>query len=354
MSIEIGRRAFLRGTSLGTASLALGSCATLQQCHSRSPCRRAGTSTRWPPTIRSWSRIAARSPRMQALPSSDPRTWTNEAHIHLNHCRTALAPAAWHRATSYYFERICRKPAAWRTSCCRTGTGRRNRRAERVLATERWLAPRREPRRHVQQRDLDVAGLPRVLDPMLDDPVPDVASRLWGHRRPARALDSGPLESTPDTACTVRGGAWGRSCRRWTRFLDASRDARLSLGRVEHHAQSSEQHDQAWTNRKFTTSATRTGAGRGRRHRDGLYPIFSYQYDTPIPNISPRKARAAAPTVVGDSKAHKTRWRAWCSRGRSCAWTTSRASCAGAAAGGAGRAGAVGASPSVATRSSAR
>ncbi len=47
---------------------------------------------------------------MKALPTSDPRNWTNQALIHQNHCPHGnyfFFP--WHRAYIYYFEDICRQ-----------------------------------------------------------------------------------------------------------------------------------------------------------------------------------------------------------------------------------------------------
>jgi tyrosinase len=47
---------------------------------------------------------------MKALPSSDPRNWTNQALIHQNHCPHGnFFFFPWHRAYIYYFELICRE-----------------------------------------------------------------------------------------------------------------------------------------------------------------------------------------------------------------------------------------------------
>lgn len=46
---------------------------------------------------------------MRRLPETDPRSWTKQAEIHLNHCPHAnwfFLP--WHRAYLRYFEEICR------------------------------------------------------------------------------------------------------------------------------------------------------------------------------------------------------------------------------------------------------
>jgi tyrosinase len=47
---------------------------------------------------------------MKALPALDPRNWTEQAQIHLNHCpnnKWFLLP--WHRGYLYYFEEIYRE-----------------------------------------------------------------------------------------------------------------------------------------------------------------------------------------------------------------------------------------------------
>jgi tyrosinase len=70
------------------------------------------------PVRRNVSNLAATDPilktyaaaitKMKALPSSDPRNWTNQALIHFNHCphnNWWLLP--WHRWYLRYFEQIC-------------------------------------------------------------------------------------------------------------------------------------------------------------------------------------------------------------------------------------------------------
>lgn len=52
---------------------------------------------------------------MQALPAGDPRNWTKQAEIHLNHCPHGnwwFLP--WHRGYLLYFERICRKLSGYK------------------------------------------------------------------------------------------------------------------------------------------------------------------------------------------------------------------------------------------------
>jgi len=105
------RREFL-GTVLGGAGWAmLGSCATFQSCQqaiANRPVRRNITTlaSNHPIIAAYKSAITA----MKALPSSDPRNWTNQARIHNDHCphgNWLFLP--WHRAYLLYFERICRQ-----------------------------------------------------------------------------------------------------------------------------------------------------------------------------------------------------------------------------------------------------
>jgi len=59
------------------------------------------------PTLMAYQSAIA---QMKALPSSDPRNWTNQARIHFDYCphgNWLFLP--WHRAYLLYFERICRQ-----------------------------------------------------------------------------------------------------------------------------------------------------------------------------------------------------------------------------------------------------
>ncbi|MBI3705139.1 MAG: tyrosinase family protein [Rhizobiales bacterium] len=59
------------------------------------------------PTLNSYRKAVA---AMKALPSSDPRNWTKQAQIHLNHCPHGnwyFLP--WHRAYLHAFEKLCQQ-----------------------------------------------------------------------------------------------------------------------------------------------------------------------------------------------------------------------------------------------------
>jgi tyrosinase len=313
MSIEIGRRSFLRGTSLGTASLALGSCATLQQCQQQIAHR---------PTRRNIDTLAANDPilvayrsaitQMQALPSSDPRNWTNQAQIHQNHCphgNWLLLP--WHRAYLYYFERICRKLSGMADFALPYWDWSQNQHVPSAF----WppnagsLLDANRVATSSSAISTSLVG-PGVLDPMLDDPnFLTFASGAIGATDDQRVRStSGPLESTPHNSVHgFVGGDMGAFMSPldpifWTHHAMLDR-CWVEWNITRNHPNSN---DPAWTNRKFTDFCDENGAPvEVSVIETVLYPIFSYQYDTPIPNISPRKARAAAPTVVGDSKAQQ-------------------------------------------------
>jgi tyrosinase len=107
----VSRREFLKKASaFGAMSAAmwLGGCEGCQQQIANRPMRRniANLAANDPVIEAYKSAVSA----MKALPSSDPRNWTNQASIHLNHCPHQnwwFLP--WHRAYLLYFERICRK-----------------------------------------------------------------------------------------------------------------------------------------------------------------------------------------------------------------------------------------------------
>lgn len=100
------------GASSGTANLASPGQDTATQSVPQGPATR--------PVRRSVTGMASSNPilvayesaiaKMKALPSSDPRNWTNQARIHFDSCPHAnwlFLP--WHRAYLLYFERICRQ-----------------------------------------------------------------------------------------------------------------------------------------------------------------------------------------------------------------------------------------------------
>jgi tyrosinase len=110
----LSRRDLLRYTTLaaglGLASLplAFSSCesANTPHPHPTLPVRRDITT---PAAQQDIDTFKSAIIRMQQLPKTDPRNWTNQAAIHLNHCRHdswLLFP--WHTAYLYCLEEICR------------------------------------------------------------------------------------------------------------------------------------------------------------------------------------------------------------------------------------------------------
>lgn len=107
---DFSRRDFLRGgASLSALALlaATGGCEALRDAIRNRPIRRDVTTAAAANDVAIYGDAVA---AMKALPSSDPRNWTNQAEIHLNFCPHGnwfFLP--WHRAYLFYFERICRE-----------------------------------------------------------------------------------------------------------------------------------------------------------------------------------------------------------------------------------------------------
>jgi len=310
MGIEIGRRAFLRGTSLGTASLALGSCATLQQCQQQIANR---------PTRRNIDTLSPNDPilvayrsaitQMQALPSSDPRNWTNQAQIHLNHCphnNWLLLP--WHRAYLLYFERICRKLSGMADFALPYWDWSQNQHVPSAFwpPSAGSLLDSNRAATSASTISTSLVG-PGVLDPILNDPnfltfASGSIAATDDQRAPAAA---GPLEATPHNHVHgFVGGDMGAYMSPldpifWTHHAMLDRCwAEWNITRNHPNT-----NDSAWTNRKFTDFCDENGNPvEVSVIETVLYPIFSYQYDTPIPPLAPRGARVAEPTIVGNSK----------------------------------------------------
>lgn len=100
--------ALLKGSALGAGALALGGCESLLEKIRNRPVRRdLATLAANDPIIDTYKAAVS---AMKALPASDPRNWSNQADIHLNHCPHGnwyFLP--WHRAYLLYFEAICRQ-----------------------------------------------------------------------------------------------------------------------------------------------------------------------------------------------------------------------------------------------------
>ena len=83
----LSRREFLKGaTAFGALSLGIwmGGCESCQQQIAKRPRRRniANLAPNDPVIVAYKDAVSA----MKALPSNDPRNWTKQAEIHLNHC----------------------------------------------------------------------------------------------------------------------------------------------------------------------------------------------------------------------------------------------------------------------------
>lgn len=117
MELDLGlfsRRDFLREVAaFSAANLALwaGGCESCVQQIQNRPTRK-NIQELWDnnhsdPVITTYKNAVT---AMQALPSSDPRSWQGQMQIHLNKCihRNWLW-LPWHRVYLVYFERICRK-----------------------------------------------------------------------------------------------------------------------------------------------------------------------------------------------------------------------------------------------------
>lgn len=108
MRSKISRRDFIK--IFGYSGLALGTSLLLGGCENPIPRRvRRNIASLAPddPIIEIYKDAVN---AMKNLPASDPRSWTRQAQIHLDHCPHGnwfFLP--WHRAYLSYFERICRE-----------------------------------------------------------------------------------------------------------------------------------------------------------------------------------------------------------------------------------------------------
>src|SRR5579862_1642144 len=108
---QVSRRDLLKALgAFGAAGLTigLGGCEScVQQINNRPTRRNISNLAANDPIINAYKAAVA---AMKALPSTDPRNWTQQANVHYNHCPHGnwwFLP--WHRAYLLYFERICRK-----------------------------------------------------------------------------------------------------------------------------------------------------------------------------------------------------------------------------------------------------
>lgn len=111
------RREFIRNLSMGAALLALstGGCEAILEAIRKRPIRRRVNPSS-PESMAALEIYKAAITLMKGLPSSDPRSWNNQAGIHgtvtagflkCQHGTWFFLP--WHRAYLFYFEQICRE-----------------------------------------------------------------------------------------------------------------------------------------------------------------------------------------------------------------------------------------------------
>ena len=114
MDHDLSRRNFMKGAA-GLGALTIlgltGGCeifeATTKRIQNRPIRRNISSLAANDPIIQTYKDAVA---KMKALPMSDPRNWTKQAQIHLNHCpHNNWFFLPWHRGYLYYFEEICRE-----------------------------------------------------------------------------------------------------------------------------------------------------------------------------------------------------------------------------------------------------
>ena len=118
-SSELNRRVFIKGLGFVSLSLVfatiLGGCETLiEQIKNRPVRRRLRTGS--PDVANAIAIYKDAVTKMQALPSSNPRSWAAQSAIHgtvaggFNFCQHGTVHFfSWHRAYLFYFEKICQE-----------------------------------------------------------------------------------------------------------------------------------------------------------------------------------------------------------------------------------------------------
>jgi tyrosinase len=289
--MNLTRRQF----SLGSAALLTGCASTLKQCQQQiqnRPTRRnvAGMATNDPMLLAFRSAIQ----QMKALPSSDPRNWTNQASIHNNFCphgNWLLLP--WHRAYLYYFEKICQKLSGmsdfalpywdWSTSPSLPAVYFDS--TSPLYDSTRFITP-------TSVADSGSTG-PPVLDGILNEPDFLIfgSGKIAASDGQRTRATSGPLEATPHNYIHgFVGGDMGAFMSPldpvfWAHHGMIDR-CWVDWNIVRNHSNTS---DSDWTNRKFTEFCDENGAPvQVDVITTVLMPIFSYQYDAPIGGTAPQ------------------------------------------------------------------
>jgi tyrosinase len=200
MDVDLHRRTvlttLLQGSALGLAGLALGGCETLlEQIRNRPMRRDLATLPANDPIIDTYKAAVS---AMKALPSSDPRNWTRQAEIHLNHCPHGnwfFLP--WHRAYLLFFEQICRELTGNTTFALPYWNWACNRSIPSVFfgGASNPLFDGTRTKGPTDTLPLEVVG-PNVITGILDEP--NFLIFASGPSATQQGLGgSGPLEATP-------------------------------------------------------------------------------------------------------------------------------------------------------------
>jgi tyrosinase len=316
---------------MGAAAAALTGCAsTLRQCQQQIQNR---------PTRRNVANMAPDDPvlvafrsaiqQMKALPSSDPRSWSSQAAIHLNHCpheNWLLLP--WHRAYLYYFERICRSLSGmtdfaipyWDWSTAPS------------VPSVYWNTadPLYDTRAVTASTVLDPGSVgPAELESILEEPSFDVfASGSISATADQRTRASyGPLEATPHNYVHVTVGGLCCDMGNFNSPLDPifwAHHGMLDRCWVDWNLVRNNPNtdDPAWVNRTFSEFSDENGNSVQVGVVDTLLmPIFSYQYDAPIGGT----AASPAARVARDDRAWQSAKEAQVRRGATIRTDTLRA-----------------------------
>jgi tyrosinase len=228
---------------------------------------------------------------MKALPSSDPRNWTKQAEIHLNHCTHGnwlFLP--WHRAYLRYFEEICREMSGYEAFALPYWNWSKDRQVPPVF----WDASSSlyDSTRTITSTSTLTSG---VFDPSYIETILDETNFLnFGSDQISATTDQttivsyGPMEGGPHNSVHgFIGGDMGAFMSPldpvfWTHhnMIDCMW-VEWNLRRGNPNT-----NDPAWTNRKFTDFVDRTGAPVEVQVIETiLYPYFLYRFDDPVLGI---------------------------------------------------------------------
>jgi tyrosinase len=305
------RRQFLRTLMASASWTMLGGCATLKSCQqiiANRPVRRnlASLSADHPIIVAYRSAIT----QMKELPSTDRRSWTNQARIHNDFCphgNWLFLP--WHRAYLFYFERICRKLSGMQ---------------DFALPYWNWSTTPRVPamfwgnstnplfdstRQITSSTEASASSVgPGVLTSILDDPnfLMFASASISASDGQRTRAGSGRLEGTPHNYIhPFVGGNMGGFMSPldpifWMHHNMVER-CWVDWNFERNHANTN---DNAWLNRQFTEFCDENGNPVTTKVATGLlYPVFSYRYDDVGPGAESSDRVASREAVSGDQKA---------------------------------------------------